>query len=118
MRKICVSSKDVEHLAVELERLLQRGAERLLDDHPHLRGVGGVFITGQAMRAEPLDDQREEVGGGRQVEGAVERFPGLPVELVEHPRELGVDRLLVEFPGDVLDVLEQARQHVLVGRAP
>ena len=38
-----------------------------------------------APLAELLDDQREEVGGGRQVEGAIERFPGLLVELVEHP---------------------------------
>ena len=104
----------VEHLAVEFERLLQGGAEGLLDDHPHLR----VGVGGEAVLPESGDDQREEVGGGRQVEGAVERFSGLAVELGEHLLELGVDGLLVEFAGDVFDVLEEAPQHVLVGRAP
>ena len=64
---------------------------------------------GEAVRRpSSRDDHREEVGRGRQVEGAVERFAGLLVELVEHLLELGVDGLLVEFARDVLDVLEQA----------
>ncbi len=65
--------EDAQHVAVELERLIERGAEGLLDDHPHL----GVLVLGQAAVAQLLDDHREEARGGRQVKGAVELFPVL-----------------------------------------
>ena len=110
MRKTWSSSNTSSSCWLSLARLFQRASERLLDDHPHLDVVVPAAPISQVV------DVREDVGRGRQVERAVERFPGLEVELVEHPIELGVDRLLVEFPGYVLDVLEEALQHVLVVR--
>ncbi len=103
----------VQHAAVELGGLGEGGAERLLDDHPHL-GAGAAV---EALRAERLDDHREELGRGREVEGAVERFARALVEAVEHERELAVDAVVVERAGHVLDVREQSREHVLVGGA-
>ena len=57
----------------------------------------------------------KKLGGGREVEGAVERFARALVEAVEHRCELAVDALVVERAGHVLDVREQPREHVLVG---
>ena len=57
MRKTWVSSKIGEHAAVELARLLERRAERLLDHHPHL-GVARRWASCRA--AQRLDDHREE----------------------------------------------------------
>ncbi len=71
----------------------------------------------EVLRAQRLDDHREELGRGREVEGAVERLACTLVETVEHEGELAVDALVVERAGHVLDVLEQPREHVLVGGA-
>ena len=103
-----------QHARVELARLFERGAERLLDDHPHL-GFGTAREPGAAQLA---DDHREEARRGRQVEGAVQPLPGLLVELVQRLAQLGVDAGVVEHARHVPDVLQQPRQHVLVGPAP
>ena len=66
--------------------------------------------------SELLDDHREELRRGRQVEGAVHRFAGLLVEAVEHLAELAVDRRVIEHAGHVAHVVQQLFQHVLVGR--
>ncbi len=114
MRNTWVSSKIGEHVAVELARLLEGGAERLLDDEADL----AVLVVGELGAAEPLDDDGEEGGRGGEVERAVERLAGLLLALVEHLAELAVDGLVVERAGHVADVLEQAVQDVVVGRAP
>jgi len=106
--------EDPQHVAVELARLLERRAERLLDDHAHLAGA----VLGELRAAELLDDHGKEAGRGGEVEGPVERLAGLLFELVEHLRERRVDISVVERPGDVLDVVEQATQDVLIGSPP
>ena len=68
--------------------------------------------------AQLADDHREEVRRRRQVERAVQRSPGLLVELVQRLAQLGVDAGLVERARHVPDVFEQPLQHVLVGRSP
>ena len=101
-----------EHALIQRPGLRQRGAERLLDDHPHLR----VDLAREAAGAEALHDRREQLRRGREVEGAVQALAGLFVEAVEHARQLPIQRPVVERAGQVAHVLEQPPQHVLVGR--
>ena len=102
-----------QHDLVELARLGQARAERLLDDHADL----GVLRVVEVVRAELLDDDREELRRGREVEAAVQRLAGLLVDLRQHRREALVDRVVVERPADVARALEELREHLLVGRA-
>ena len=67
--------------------------------------------------AELLDDHREEARRRREVEGAVQRHAGIPLEAVEQLDEAGVDRVLVEGAGHVLDVVQEALQDGVVRRA-
>ena len=80
MRKTWLLVEDRQHALVELARLGERRAERLLDDHADL----GARRGGRG-RASPsaLDDDREELRRGREVEAAVQRLAGLLVERVE-----------------------------------
>ncbi len=120
LAEVVVDAKDlrlVEHAQdprVELVRLLQRGTERLLDDHPHV----GLGPPRQPAAAQLTDDHREEARRRGQVERAVQPLPGLLVEAVQHRAQLRIDTGIVEHARHVLDVLEQSRQHVVVGRAP
>src|SRR4051812_9221992 len=75
----------------ELDRLLERRAEGLLDDHPHLGALPAV----QALLAQPADDHREERRRRRQVEAAVQPMVGLLVEGVHRPGERGAQIALV-----------------------
>src|SRR4029079_11552218 len=61
-------------------------------------------------------DNAEELGRGREVEGAVERVT-LGLERVERLAELAVALLVVEGEPDVGQPLEQALEHGLVGLA-
>ena len=106
--------EDREHAAVELARLLERCAERLLDDHAHL----AVLVVGELGVAELLDDHGEEARRGGEVEGAIERLAGLLLKLVKDLAEFAVDRVIVEGARHVLDVFEQALEDGLVGLAP
>ncbi len=102
MRKTCCSSKIAEHATVEFARLFERRAERLLDDHAHLRAL----VLRQLRAAQPLDDHREELWRRREIEGPIQRFAGMRVEGVEHLAKLGVDGVVVEHARDVLDLIE------------
>jgi hypothetical protein len=75
-------------------------------------------VLGKFGAAKLLHDHREEAGGGGEVERAVERLTRFFLEAVEHGPQLAVDRLVVEGPGHVLEVVQQALQDVLVGLAP
>src|SRR5581483_2811835 len=100
--------------AVELARLLERGAERLLDDAADLR----VLVVGELAVAELADDHGEERRRGREVERAVQRLARFLLERAELLAQRVVDGVFVERAGDVAHVLEQPPEHGGVGLAP
>jgi hypothetical protein len=102
--------EDRQHFAVELERLLQARAERLLDHHAHL----GVLVPLEPVLAELANDHREELRRGGEVEDAVERDARLLVELAQLAVEATVDGVVVEGSGHVAHLLQQLVEHLLV----
>ncbi len=120
LAQVVVDAEDLalaEHAVDDLLELaggVQVGAERLLDDAAHIR----LLVAVQARGLDLLDDHREELRRRRQVVRAVERLPGLLVELVQDLRELGVAVRVVEVRRDVLHVPEQAAEHLVVRRPP
>ena len=102
--------EDRQHVAVQLERLGQVGADRLLDHDPDLRALVRVEL----VLAELGDDNGEEGGRGRQVEDPVERDPRLLVELGRLLLEVVVDVVVVEGARHVAQPLEQPVEHLLV----
>ena len=120
LAQVVVDPEDLtlaEHVgddALERARRLEVDAERLLDDHAHV----DLLVAVQPGRLELLDDHREELRRRREVVVAVQRLAGRLVELRERLRERRVPRGVVEVRRDVLDVLEQAVEHLLVRLAP
>ena len=100
--------KDRQHGLVELARGGEVVSERLLDHHPGVSVLGPVEV----VLAECVDDHREELGGRRQVEDAVEDDPGLIVVLADRLAQRLVDRGVVEDARDVLGPLEQRVEHL------
>ena len=114
MRKTWVSSNTLSTRAVELARLLERRAERLLDDHPHL----GVRRAATARCRPAARRSPRRIRARSRVEGAVQPLARPARRSRRAPAQLCVDGVVVERARHVPDVLEQALQHVLVGRAP
>ena len=62
------------------------------------------------------DDHREELGRGREVEGARHRLAGDGVELLERGGDVGVGVGVAEAARHVAQLREQAVEHAVVGR--
>jgi hypothetical protein len=106
--------EDREHALVEVGRLGERRAERLLDDDPHLGLVGAR----EAVAAQCLDDHREVLRRGGEVERAVELLARVVVELVQRAAQAVVHVLVVEGARHVARLVEQRVQDLVVGLAP
>ena len=95
---------------LQLARGIEVGAERLLDDHPHV----GLTAVVEVRLLERGRDHAEVLRRGREIERAVERV-ALALERVERLRELAVAVLVVEREPDVGEPLEQPVEHGVVG---
>ena len=108
-------AEDDVQAGVQLAGRLQVRAERLLDDQPG-EALGVVRLLGQAGAAEVLGDDREELGGGGEVEEAVAARPQLGVEVLEVGAQAGVRVGVVEGDRDVAQAPREAVPDVLVDR--
>ena len=103
-------AQHAQELLVQVDRLGQVGADRLLDHHPHL----GVVLVVQPVLAELVHDHGEERRRRGEVEDAVEDDLRRLVELLRRLLHLLVCRVLVEGAGHVAHVLEEPVQHLLI----
>ncbi len=103
--------EDGAKLGVQLPRRGEVVAERLLDDHPHIRRLGAV----QPRVSQLPGDDAEELRRGGEVEEPAHGHVGIRVDLGQHLAERSECGRVVEGAGNEAGAVEQGVENPRIG---